>query len=707
MSKTPFRRRGAAIIAGALPAAALAHPARAEHTPPPPATPLADTILVTARPAAATTDTLSAPRPIALPADAATIAARAPGGAAAINGPLSGQLSYRGLAGERVAGRINGQSFATGGPNAMDPPLHYAPAVLVESLTIVRGVAPVADGPALAGAVDARLLHARFTDSSEAGAHGAAAIHARSANSSFAVGGLAGLATNRWRLGVIASREEGEDYRFPGGRAGDTAYRRALMGVEGGFRAGPGEAFIEYRRSETDPSGNPPYALDIVYFDTDFLQAGFGGEIAPAARLDLRMGHVAVRHLMDDITVRRPVATPASARATYADADSFTAEARLRLGTPARHLLVGADAQWADRFVRITHPANAAFFIDSQPDMNGRRAGAFVQARTALGGWAVEAGLRLDRTRQSAGLPQLGAAVPAMPRMLAAAYAASARAAEDTIWDAVLKLWAEDAAFAPRLTLARKTRVPSVLERFAWLPTEASYGLADGNIYLGNQALRPETAWIAEAGFDWTTRALTLRPTAFYRRVEDYIQGTPYDGTPGVLDSASERVAAMSGDATPLMFRNVSAELYGLDLDFTARPLGVLVVEGTASFVRGKRRDIDDDLYRVAPANLRVAAAREGPRWVVGAELLAAAAQNNVSATNGESVSEGYAVLGLFGQLWLTRGLELAGGIENLTNRLYRPHLAGRNRVPGSDVAVGERLPGAARGGWVRLTAAF
>ena len=98
---------------------------------------------------------------------------------------------------------------------------------------------------------------------------------------------------------------------------------------------------------------------------------------------------------------------------------------------------------------------------------------------------------------------------------------------------------------------------------------------------------------------------------------------------------------------------------------------------------------------------------REGPRWVVGAELLAAAAQNNVSATNGESVSEGYAVLGLFGQLRLTRGLELAGGIENLTNRLYRPHLAGRNRVAGSDLALGERLPGAARGGWVRLTAAF
>mgnify|MGYP006200813577 CR=1 FL=1 len=30
------------------------------------------------------------------------------------------------------------------------------------------------------------------------------------------------------------------------------------------------------------------------------------------------------------------------------------------------------------------------------------------------------------------------------------------------------------------MTLARKTRVPNAVERFSWLPTEASGGLADG-----------------------------------------------------------------------------------------------------------------------------------------------------------------------------------------------------------------------------------
>ena len=66
---------------------------------------LTDTIIVTA----SKTDPLQAdnqspPEQIAIPADAAGIAARTPGGALVQNGALSGQLSYRGLFGERVLG---------------------------------------------------------------------------------------------------------------------------------------------------------------------------------------------------------------------------------------------------------------------------------------------------------------------------------------------------------------------------------------------------------------------------------------------------------------------------------------------------------------------------------------------------------------------------------------------------------------------------
>ena len=78
------------------------------------------------------------------------------------NGGLSGQVQYRGLFGDRVLIRINGQRFHGGGPNAMDPPLHYAPMPLIGSVEVDRGISPVRNGPGLAGGVNARLKQVDF-----------------------------------------------------------------------------------------------------------------------------------------------------------------------------------------------------------------------------------------------------------------------------------------------------------------------------------------------------------------------------------------------------------------------------------------------------------------------------------------------------------------------------------------------------------------
>jgi iron complex outermembrane receptor protein len=669
---------------------------------------LTDTIVVTApRGEPELQEGIEPPAQIAWPADAAAIAARTAGGGLVGNGALSGQLSYRGLAGQRVVGRVNGQRFATGGPNAMDPPLHYAPSILVEQIEIARGVAPVSQGPSLAGAVNARLVETEFTDSPAVSAQGRFASQYRSVDESYALGGLIGLASDRWRLGVITSREEGDDYQFAGGTAVGTSFERNLYGAHAGFRTGPGELFIEYRRSETDPSGNPPFALDIVYFNTDFMQGGFKGQIAQDIALDMRMGHVAVRHLMDNQTTREPAASPMLARATFADADTSTAEASLRFGSAHAYLQIGADAELTDKFVRITNPNNAAFFIDAQPNLQSERLGAFAQWRGAVSAVEFELGARIDQTDQSAGIPQLGAAVPMGPRSLAAAFIAADREHSTTTIDAVLRAWLPLKAITPRVTLARKERVPSLLERFGWLPTEASFGLADGNIYVGNLALEPETAWIAEFGFDLEHNGLSLRPTLFYRRVDNFIQGVPFDATIGVVDTPVEMIAAMNGDSTPLRFGNVDAELYGVDLDFSLRPVERIELSGTASYVRGKRRDIADNLYRPAPPNLRMSAAWLGDRLTLGAELILAADQDRVSASNDEQPSDGYTVVGLFGRYAISERLEIEAGIENLLDTEYQPHLAGRNRVGASDVPVGERLPGAGQSGWLRLNARF
>lgn len=669
---------------------------------------LTDTIVVTASKAdPSEPDNQTPPEQIAFPADAAGVAARSPGGALVQNGALSGQLSYRGLFGERVLGRINGQRFASGGPNAMDPPLHYAPSILIDRIEITRGAAPVSQGPSLSAAVNAELAGTRFSDTGELTANAYAAAQYRSVDNNYAIGGQVGIATPQWRLGVIGSREEGDDYDYAGGQAVGTSFERQLYGVEGGFRAGDGEFFVEYRRSETDPTGNPPFALDIVYFDTDFLQAGYQGQLTDNLHLDLRMGHVAVRHLMDNQTTRLPAAPAMQARATFPDADTNTGEIALRFGSETRNVTIGGDVEIIDKDVTITNPTNAAFFLEAQPILSSERIGGFAQWRTGLGAAEFELGARVDRTSQSAGIPQLGAAVPMGPRMLAAAFAASGREQNDTTFDVVARAWVPMGEIAPRVTLSRKTRVPSLLERFAWLPTEASYGLADGNIYVGNQALEPEVAYTVEVGFDLASPTVTFRPTIYYRRVDDFIQGAPFDDTIGIIDTPVEMVANMNGDPTPLKFNNLDAEFYGLDLDFSVRPAPRIVIDGTVNYVRAVRVDIDDDLYRIPPLNGRISLAYEGDRFAIGGELTGAADQDDVSLSNDEEPSEGYVIAGLFGQYRLSDTLTIEAGVENVFDTFYQPHLAGRNRVGASDVPLGERLPGYGRGVWLRASVNF
>ena len=113
------------------------------------ASPLTDVITVTGQRTALTGTQSVSPdsEPVVAGADTTALIARLPGAASLGNGVLSGQVQYRGLFGDRLNIRINGQSFASGGPNLMDPPLHYAPVPLIERIEVDRGVSPVSAGP--------------------------------------------------------------------------------------------------------------------------------------------------------------------------------------------------------------------------------------------------------------------------------------------------------------------------------------------------------------------------------------------------------------------------------------------------------------------------------------------------------------------------------------------------------------------------------
>ena len=105
------------------------------------------------------TDMADQPIPVT---DIAALVGQMPGAALINNGGLSGQVAYRGVFGSRIGTTLNGQRFESGGPNMMDPPLHYAPPVLVEKIEVSRGTPGLEFGPALVGGVNAVLKQVPF-----------------------------------------------------------------------------------------------------------------------------------------------------------------------------------------------------------------------------------------------------------------------------------------------------------------------------------------------------------------------------------------------------------------------------------------------------------------------------------------------------------------------------------------------------------------
>lgn len=634
--------------------------------------------------------------------DVTALIARTPGAARIGNGDLSGQMQYRGLFGERLNLRVDGQRFASGGPNLMDPVFHYAPESLVSTIIIDRGVSPVSEGPGLAGGADARFKRVDFTDKTDASLGYDVSIGGRSVNESYSVGGVMGASTKRWRFNLLGSYEHGDDTNIPDGFIGGSEFERQVYGLSAGINTDIGTFSLDGRRQNTGASGNPAFPMDIRFFDTDFLRLAYDTNI-DGIDIHASVSSMDVSHAMNNFDLR---ASPVMMRLreTYADATTQAAELNIRFPTFGGTLSLGTDFENTEHNARITNPVNANFYVTPFPNIDMSSLGGFAQWDGAVSGLNAELGIRVDSHAYSASDAQVGPALPMMPNMLANAFNSADKDGTDTTVDIVARGWTTAKnGLSWRGTLARKQNMPGYIQRYGWLPINASGGLADGNIYVGDLNLKPETALIAEAGADYFGTKLYARPTVFIRNIDNYIQGIAFDDTPGLVNSPVEMIARMNGDETPLKWANVDARLYGVDMDFGYDFDGPLRLDNVLSYVRGERRDIDDNLYRVAPPSLTSQLTWEGSDWSLSGEVKLVAKQDNVSVTNSETPSDSYGLVNLYAQKQITDEVSLMVGVENLLNETYRDHLSGVNRNGYGDVPIGERVPGAGRGAFIRL----
>ena len=676
--------------------------------------------------------------------DSADFIGAAPGGAVNRNGALTGIPQYRGLHTYRVRTQVDGRQPHTAGPVWMDSPLHYMPSSLIEHLEVYRGIAPVRAGPAIGGYVNAVSVTSRF------GRDSAYRLRRRvtADGHSFDDGGNASAflawSNDRARYHVFGVRDEGDDMDSGEREIAGTEYARDFFGFGLGRRTGGGEWSLDYARNNTGDTGTPALPMDIGYYHTDLVNARYRGRFGPwqaQAQLhyqdtDHWMSNYHLRPAPDFSAAPLPPFMDADRRAAAVTGKSVGAKWQMRRGAMASGMwTVGADLRRSENAATITDPDFDPFFVQNFADAETDEYGVFAEWAGRLAPhWRGEFGARIQHTRADAGAvahfrppacadgdPATACPPPAMSLgALSARFNAADRSRSDTELDAVAVLTRRlGDALELEFGLARKTRAPAYMERYLWVPLETNAGLGDGNNYVGDPDLKPEESWQLELGAAWQAADLAVSPRLFYRRVDDYIAGVPE------TDADVRRVSGvLNGDATPVRFRNVDAEFYGADVAFQFHLGGDWSLGGHASYVRGKLREafrsqdgsvlIDGDSPdRMPPLRGLLSAQRAGDAWTLTVETEWAARQSKLSRLltddpgsmrNRYREIPGYALWHVKVQYELpAQGLALVAGVENLTDREYTDPMSGYNRVLGSAVPIGERLPGGGRNVFLKL----
>jgi len=622
-----------------------------------------------------------------------------PGANVNANGPLSGIVQYRGLFGDRVKVLLDGVETVAGCSNSMDPALHYTAPGLIEALEATRGIVPVSFATeTLGGFVRAVPKNRGFGNDKTFDFRGEIVASGQTVDSGLSGAALLAAVNRDYRIAINASADQGDDYEYPEGKVLATEYQRSSVQAEVAHQ-GQHDWTLSAERAKSKDTGTPALPMDIESSDADIYKAAYATEIG-TGRLSANLGVMDVTHIMTNYHLRTAPPSPAMWRSSTGTAEGLNADLAYAWNSLGGELTLGAALVNKRNDAVISNPNNASFFIDAFNDNDRDIASLFGEWDGRLSStWSANLGLRYNQVKMDAGEVD---GTPAMTSPAARSLrdefnAADRSKADDNIDAAANFRYAASDQATVIIGLGHKTRSPSYQERYIWIPLQATGGLADGNNYRGNIELKPEQATQVELGLEWNSERFAITPRIFYHRIDDYIQGVPD------TDQRAIMVSSMMGDPTPLRYANVEAELYGIDFDWRLGITPAWRLEGSLSSVTGKRRDIDDYLYRVAPPNARTSLVYDRKAWAVTLENVAYAKQDQVSESNGETETDSYMLWNLAARYDFNANGSIRAGVSNLTDELYNDHLAGVNRVRGSDVGVGERLPGRGRSAFANL----
>ena len=656
-------------------------------------------------------------------ADSAEVLKRMPGANANGNGPITSIAQYRGMFGDRISVKLDSAPTLTGGPNAMDTPLSYAPSGLLSDLVIYRGITPVSQAQeSIGGHMVAKLNRGSFTQSQELNTSGYAVFqqnnNGQQANTDIQLVN----ANNQHKISLLGSYNEGDNFS-----AGDnktvtgTQYQRERYDLAYGLKTSTNEFLIFTGRHNVANSGTPALAMDIINVNTDMAGLKLSSDLANNSvfsELNLAIAWANVNHGMDNHSLRKQPPMTMKYRHNQANAENLSWSLDTLLPLTASELKLGIDSNRQTHDSLITNPTNDHFEVNNFVDSERDSLGVFAELNGNHHSWDYQVGYRHNRIElNSATVGAMGmmgsdmdmnnnvcSAMHDCANELANAFNQADRTLNHNTNNLVVKLnRALDKDTALSIDLGIKQRAPSYRETYLWVPLSITGGLADGRNYVGNLNLKPETSREINLGLSKSKANFSIHPQIFYRQIDNYIQGT------ASTDLAVNSLSNLMAGSPALVYSNTNAEIYGLDTNWNLSINNQWSADGVVSYVRGKRTDVKDNLYRIAPTNARISVNYQSAQLPleISVESIIYARQKHVASYANESQTAGYGIVNLSAQWTVNNQLQVRSGITNLFDRYYANHLNSVNRNGGSDIAVGEVIPGMGRTLYVQAKVEF
>jgi iron complex outermembrane receptor protein len=695
--------------------------------------------------------------------DTARLLRGIPGLSLQTGGGVSSLPAIRGLGDDRLRITVDGIDLISACGNHMNPPLSYIDPTRVGTIEVFAGITPVSlGGDSIGGTIRVASEEPQFALKDQGLLNsGEAGTFYRSNGNAYGANLSATLAGETFNIHYSGSSAQADDYTAGGGfkpagpaaagrgwldsdEVGSTYYKSVNQSLSMAMRHGEHLLELTYGVQDIPYQGFVNQRMDMTGNDSEQINLRYKGAYAWGS-LEARLYSEETQHSMqfgeDKLYWYGP--TPAQdgqpgpicgmAPGCYAagmpmatEGDNTGGSLKASIALAERDVLrLGAEVQnyrlddyWLPSG-RMMWPNTFWNIRDGQRDRNA----AYAEWETAWNPrWLTQFGARMEWVEMDAG------DVQSYNAMFSQADADAFNAAEHRRSDDNLDLTAL-ARFTPSATrsiefgLAQKVRSPNLYERYAW----STHGMAmrmvntagDGNGYVGNLALKPETAHTASASAHWHDAAQEIwrvKLSAFMTEVDDYVDAERcFSPMPSGGACTAGNLTAGSGFVY-LRFVNQTARLYGFDAS-AELPLGrsgrfgSFSGRGVLNYVRGENRSTGDNLYNIMPLNADLSVEQKIGRWTNTLEAELVSAKNEVSQTRNEVRTTGYGLLHLRSRVaWQRFSVDF--GVENLFDRLYRHPLGGAylgqgKTMPATDVPWGVAVPGMGRSVYAGLTLTF